>query len=62
MSRTMLTIGFGVPVALLAMTLLFAIEAYNLTGRKRPMLLAPLAAITTCLLVGIVVARFAEYA
>ena len=62
MSRTFLSVGVGVPLALLCMTLWFLVELLHLSGRKRPGLLGRAAVLTTAALIFVVVARFVEYA
>lgn len=62
MTRTLLSVAVGVPIALVCMALWFLIELLNLSGRKRPELLDRAAVVTTAVLIFMVVARFAEYA
>ena len=62
MTRTLLSVGVGAPLALICMALWFLIELLNLSGRKRPELLDRAAVVTTAVLIFVVVARFVEYA
>lgn len=60
MSRTLLSAGVGVPIALLAMWLWFRVEMLHLSGR-RPGPVRTSAVVVTVVLLGLVAARFVEY-
>lgn len=62
MSRTLLSSGVGVPIALLAMLLLFRLEMFTVTRRLRPALMRTSAALVIVVLLVLIVARFAKYA
>ena len=62
MTRTLLSAGVGIPVALAAMSLWFLVEIVHLTERPRPLLLRSSAILMTAILFGLIVARFAKYA
>ena len=61
MTRTLLSSGVGVPIALLAMLLLFRLEMFTVTRRLRPALMRTSAALAIGVLLVLIVARFAKY-
>ena len=61
MTRTLLSSGVGVPIALLAMLLLFRLEMFTVTRRLRPALMRTSAALVICVLLVLIIARFAKY-
>jgi hypothetical protein len=60
-SRILLSAGVGVPIALLAMSLWFLVEMFDLSGR-RPGRVRVSALLVTVVLLGLVAARFVKYA
>ena len=62
MTRTLLSAGVGIPVALAAMSLWFFVEVVHVTERRRPLLLRSSAMLMTAILFALIVARFAKYA
>ena len=62
MTRALLSVGVGAPVALGAMMVLFVAEYLRISGRRRPALLYPVALVAIVVLMGLIVARFAKYA
>lgn len=62
MIRTLLSVKVGAPLALTAMALLFFVEYFIITGRKRPRNLDHAVKVVTSLVLVIVIARFAKYA
>jgi len=62
MTRTLLSVGVGAPIALVCVSLWFLVELLNLSGRKRPELLDRAVVVTTAVLIFMVVARFVKYA
>jgi hypothetical protein len=60
-TRTLLSSGFGVPIALLAMLLLFRLEMFTVTRRLRPALMRTSAALVIGVLLVLIIARFAKY-
>jgi hypothetical protein len=61
-TRTLLSAGIGVPIALAAMFVLFIIEVAHVTGRPRPPLARSSAVVIIAVLVFVIVARFVKYA
>lgn len=61
MTRTLLSPGVGIPIALLAMALLFLVELFNVSKRPRPGAARLSAVVVALVLLGLVVARFARY-
>jgi hypothetical protein len=59
---TLLSLSIGLPVALLAMLLLFRVDTYHARRSPAPPMLNATAAGVTALLVILVVARFVNYA
>jgi hypothetical protein len=60
-SRTLLSAAVGVPLAFLAVALLFLVERSNVNMRQRSHVTRVSAVLVTVVLLGLVVARFAEY-
>ena len=58
---TLLSASVGVPLAILAMVLLFAIDARRARGARASAFMIAAALLSTVLVLGLVVARFAEY-
>jgi hypothetical protein len=59
---TLLSSSVGVPLAILAMLLLFAIDARRARGVRASSLLIVAALVSTIAVLALVVVRFAEYA
>jgi len=62
MSRTLLSAAVGVPIALLAMTLLFVLEMLRVSERPRPLGIRSAAVLSVVVLVVFIGARFMTYA
>ena len=62
MSREFLSARLGVPLALLAMTMLFLVEIVRVTGRPRPFGLRSATLLVVAALVVFIGARFMAYA
>jgi len=62
MSRTLLSAGVGVPIAILTMTLLFLIETIRVSGRPRPPGMRSAALLAGTVLMVFIAARFMTYA
>ncbi len=63
MSRdTLLSLGVGVPIAVLALSLLFWVEANRAAGRPTPAVLAAVTALVSAGFFALAVARFVVYA
>jgi hypothetical protein len=61
MSRTLLSVGVGAPIALLAMALWFSVERLNLRDGARAGVVRLSAVLVTVALLALVVARFVKY-
>jgi hypothetical protein len=62
MSQSLLSRFVGVPIALVAMWLLFVIDAGHVTGRRRSRLVRSSAAVVIAVLFCLIVTRFVRYA